>query len=238
MAERSGTPRRARGKGARPEEPAPLGRDPEEAALIAAAQGGDRDALDRLLRRHADAIFATCMRMVGDAERARDLSQDAMVRLIEALHSYDGRAKFSTWMTRVVMNLCITHHRRERLRRHASLNVSGGSGGDDSGTLPGWARLEQETEQSPGSSVEQTEMFRRLRIAMDRLDADARAILVLRDVRGFDYAQIGEVLDVPVGTVKSRIFRARAALRDFMESMSAEAGDAPTGAQGREGGLG
>jgi RNA polymerase sigma-70 factor (ECF subfamily) len=234
MAEQSGN-RAKRGQRARPAQrpdtPETLKADFDEAALIAAAQGGDRDALDRLLRRHADSIFATCLRMVGDAERARDLSQDAMVRLIEALHSYDGRAKFSTWMTRVVMNLCITHHRRERLRRHASLNVSTGQGGDDSGTMPGWARLEQDTEQSPGSNVEQAEMFRRLRIAMDRLDADARAILVLRDVRGFDYAQIGEVLDVPVGTVKSRIFRARAALREIMESLGA-----PSGAHGSEGG--
>lgn len=183
--------------------------------LVLEAQRGDRKSLERLLAMHADAIFAICLRMTGRGETARDLAQDAMVRLIESLETYDGRAKFSTWMTRVVINLCITHQRRMKLRRHGSLDAP--VGGDEG--APGWSVREQGREPEAGERVEQGEMIARLRIAMDRIEPDARAILVLRDVRGCDYAQIGEVLDLPVGTVKSRIFRARAALREQMEAL-------------------
>lgn len=193
--------------------------------LVLEAQRGDRKSLERLLSMHADTIFAICLRMSGRSETARDLAQDAMVRLIETLDSYDGRAKFSTWMTRVVINLCITHQRRMKLRRHGSLDAP--LGGEDSS--PGWAVREQEREPIAAERVEQGEMIARLRIAMDRIEPDARAILVLRDVRGFDYARIGEVLDMPVGTVKSRIFRARAALREQMERLGQPAGEGRSG---------
>jgi RNA polymerase sigma-70 factor (ECF subfamily) len=193
--------------------------------LVLEAQRGDRKSLERLLSMHADTIFAICLRMTGRSETARDLAQDAMVRLIETLDSYDGRAKFSTWMTRVVINLCITHQRRMKLRRHGSLDAP--LGGEDSS--PVWAVREQDREPIAEERVEQREMIARLRIAMDRIEPDARAILVLRDVRGFDYARIGEVLDLPVGTVKSRIFRARAALREQMDALGQPAGEGRSG---------
>jgi RNA polymerase sigma-70 factor (ECF subfamily) len=215
MAERSGK-HKSKQQG-RPRGPVALDGD-DEVVLITNAQQGDQDALAELLNRHSDSIYLTCYRMLGNSDRARDLAQDSMVRLIEALHTFDGRAKFNTWMTRVVMNQCITHLRRERLRRHASLNVSAGS--EDGEGVEGWTRIEQGTEPEPDVGVQKGEMLHRLRQAMGRLDADARSILVLRDVRGFDYAQIGEVLEIPVGTVKSRIFRARAALRELMESLA------------------
>jgi RNA polymerase sigma-70 factor (ECF subfamily) len=211
--ERSGERPGARPRPRTPEEAEAHASVPAE-VLVLEAQRGDRKSLERLLSMHADAIFATCLRMTGRPETARDLAQDAMVRLIESLDSYDGRAKFSTWMTRVVINLCITHQRRMKLRRHASLDAPMGEDGG-----PGWSVREQGREPNAEARVEQGEMIARLRIAMDRIEPDARAILVLRDVRGFDYAQIGEVLDVPVGTVKSRIFRARSALRQQMEAL-------------------
>jgi RNA polymerase sigma-70 factor (ECF subfamily) len=190
----------------------------QERALVGAAQQGDRDALATLLRLHEAQIYATCVRMLGDREQARDLTQDTMVRLIEALHGFDGRARFATWMTRIAMNVCLSHLRKQRLRRHASLDGSPTPG--DSGTSqPRAATLEQSREPAGGSRIESDEQAARLSEALGAIDPEARAILILRDMRGLDYKQIAETLEVALGTVKSRIFRARAALREAMERL-------------------
>ncbi|MFG0258341.1 MAG: RNA polymerase sigma factor [Phycisphaerales bacterium JB043] len=191
--------------------------------LVRRAQGGDQGALEDLLNRHADLVFAMCLRMCGHAEDARDLSQDVLVKAIEALSSFDGRAKFSTWLTRIAMNHCLTHRRRQRLRRHASLDSPGTS--SEGETTLGMG-LEQSTELSGPSRVEHDQMQQVLRQAMQDLDPESRALLILRDVRDLDYGQIAEVLDIPLGTVKSRLFRARATLRERIESRSPDAAPA------------
>lgn len=184
-------------------------------ALIGAyrASGGrDRGALERLLTRHEKQLFATCMRIVGDREAARDMAQDTLVRIIQALDSFDERAKFTTWMTRIAMNVCISHLRKEKHRRGASLEASSGDG-------PMARSLLESGEPEAGGRVELEEDLRRLAAAMRALEPEQRAILTLRDVRGLDYRDIAEAMNVPVGTVKSRLFRARSALREAMEAM-------------------
>jgi RNA polymerase sigma-70 factor, ECF subfamily len=167
--------------------------------------------------------------MVGDREQAADLTQDAMVRIIEGIKTYDGRAKLSTWMIRVTMNVCLSKLRSEKLRRHASLDAgleagSGGSswGGDRGRGGRGSAeRVPDQQVREPGAelSVEREETRRLVAAALLRILPEQRAILVLRDSKGLEYEQIAEVLDVPVGTVKSRLFRARSALREALETM-------------------
>ncbi|MEC9373224.1 MAG: RNA polymerase sigma factor [Planctomycetota bacterium] len=188
--------------------------DPDAAAVVA-AQSGDRAALAALLRRHESQLFAMCVRMVGDRETARDLTQDAMVRVIEALDRFDGRARFSTWATRIAINLCLSHLRKQKLRRHPSLDAPL----DPTSQKPSWTQTRQTTEPGPAGSVEHREELVRLEAAMAELDAEQRTILVLRDVRDLDYRQIAETLEVAVGTVKSRLFRARSALREAMERL-------------------
>ncbi len=193
--------------------------DAGEVRLIERARAGDRDALGNLLALHEARLFAVCLRTVGNREAARDLTQDSLVKVIQSLANFDGRAKFGTWVTRIAVNTCLSHLRKERLRRHASLDapgpsVSGRGGGEApaAATLPG-------REQGPGSGVEEREALARLDRALARLDGEQRAILALRDVRGLDYEQIAAALETPVGTVKSRLFRARSALREAMESL-------------------
>lgn len=165
--------------------------------------------------------------MVGDRERAADLTQDAMVRIIEGIKTYDGRAKLSTWMIRVTMNVCLSKLRSEKLRRHASLDAGLEGGGN---APAGWSgdrgragaeRVPDLQGREPAAelSVEREETRRLVAAALDRILPEQRAILVLRDSRNLEYEQIAEVLDVPVGTVKSRLFRARSALREVLESM-------------------
>jgi RNA polymerase sigma-70 factor, ECF subfamily len=202
-----------------------------ERALVRSIRGGDRAAWTELLTRYQDRLFGVCLRMVGDRDRAADYAQDAMVRIIEGLASYDGRAKLSTWMIRVTMNVCFSRLRAEKLRRHASLDAGRngyGGGGEERGRGRSASERVADFEQrEPGAHgrVENEELRRMLAEALLRILPDQRAILVLRDSRGLDYEQIAEVLDVPVGTVKSRLFRARAALRGVLETM--EAGESP-----------
>jgi RNA polymerase sigma-70 factor (ECF subfamily) len=200
--------------------------DAREQALVKAIQRGDKAAWPELLTRYQDRLFGVCLRMVGDRDRAADYAQDAMVRIIEGLGTYDGRAKLSTWMIRVTMNVCFSRLRAEKLRRHASLDAqSNGYGGHEGGGGGGRGRGASERavdferrEPAASDRVENEELRRLLAGALLRISPDQRAILVLRDSRGLDYEQIAEVLEVPVGTVKSRLFRARAALREVLEA--------------------
>lgn len=156
--------------------------------------------------------------MVHNRDLALDLTQDALVKVIQGLDKYDGRAKLSTWIIRVTMNVCLSKLRAEKLRRHASLEGLGFSRGDTSenhGFEP-----EHEREHGSASHVEHNEDRERVLRALQLLDPDQRAVLILRDSRGLEYDQIAEVLGVAVGTVKSRLFRARAALRDEMERLT------------------
>ena len=207
--------------------------DARELALVRAIQGGDRSAWTELLTRYQDRLFGVCLRMVNDRDRAADYAQDAMVRIIEGLSTYDGRAKLSTWMIRVTMNVCFSRLRAEKLRRHASLDAAIGQEGSSRGrSRPQSERIADTSfgELDAISRIETSDLRRRLAGALLRILPDQRAILVLRDSRGLDYEQIAEVLDVPVGTVKSRLFRARAALRQVLESTDFT-GDDPVPAQ-------
>lgn len=201
--------------------------DARDAELVAAANRGDAAAWSTLLQRHQDRLFAVCLRMVGPREAA-DRCQDAMVKIVQGLHSFDGSAQVSTWMTRVAMNVCLSHLRGAKLRKHASLDAmleSGAGRGLEhwSASDRGAAVAGRSGEPGPDSGVQSEEMRRSVAAALLRLEPEQRAILVLRDVRGLDYDQIAAVLEVAVGTVKSRLFRARAALRAILEEAGAAA---------------
>ncbi len=192
-----------------------------DADLVKQAQAGDSDALQRLLVQHEGRIFAVCLRMVGSRERASDLTQDAFVKIIQGLGTFDGRASFTTWMTRVTMNNCLSHLRKEKLRRHASLNAPAGPEGSDAI----WQLMADPRELGSGVRVEDEERMLLLDQAIRDLEPEQRAILILRDVRELDYKQIAQVLEVAVGTVKSRLFRARATLRERIEQLQGENDD-------------
>jgi RNA polymerase sigma-70 factor (ECF subfamily) len=183
-----------------------------EMQLLEGARAGDRDALAELLRAYQQRLFGVCYRMLRDSEAAADLTQEALVKIIEGLDRYDGRSQLSTWMIRVTMNACLSHLRKRRHRRHASLDEPTGPAGETRA-----ARLAEPSEHSGSWHVEQSETRAVLADALERLDPQMRAILVLRDLQELEYQQIAEVLDLPIGTVKSRLFRARAALRQAVE---------------------
>jgi RNA polymerase sigma-70 factor (ECF subfamily) len=165
---------------------------------VAAAQGGDRDALDALLRRHHDRVYALCRRMTGNDADALDATQEALIAIVRGLPRFDGRAAFGTWAYRIATNACLDELRRRRRRPEPGLP-------DDERTGPG---------PRGGEPAFDTGVADRLAVdaALAQLPPEFRAAVVLRDLCRLDYAEIAEVLGIPPGTVRSRIARGRAVL--------------------------
>jgi len=186
-----------------------------EARLIAAVQRGDQAALADLLQRYQHRLYSVCLRMVGHREDAAEVAQETMLKIVEHIGDYNGKAAISTWMIRIAMNLSISHLRKRQLRRTVSLDGDGD--GSASGALEALRhQIAERRELSPDSSVEQDEMLERMHEALARVDEEFRAVLVLRDLNEMDYEQIAQTLAIPIGTVKSRLFRARLMLRQEM----------------------
>jgi RNA polymerase sigma-70 factor (ECF subfamily) len=168
---------------------------PTDDELVAAAQAGDRAALDTLLRRHIDLIHAVCSRLAGNPADAADATQEALIAVVRGLPRFDRRAAPRTWMYRVATNACLDELRRRGRRPRLGL--------DDA--------MAERPDPAPPLDRSVTDRLT-LDDALARLPDEFRVAVVLRDVQGMDYAQIAEVLQIPIGTVRSRIARGRQAL--------------------------
>ncbi len=178
--------------------------------LVDAARAGDRGAFDKLALRHQDRLYNAVKRMSGDAADAADITQGALLRAWTGLSTFDGRARFSTWLFRIAVNLTFAERRRGRGRRMYSLH-------DTNGHAPVAHDVSADPrETAVDRTLTQRELQESIARALARVPEEFRAPLVLRDLEGLDYAAISEVLDVPIGTVKSRIFRGRMLLRDLL----------------------
>ena len=177
-------------------EPITVRNDLDDARLTKAAQAGDRQALERLLRRHHDQIHAICRRLAGNDADGQDATQEALIAIVKGLPRFAGRSRFTTWAYRVATNAALDELRR-RSRRPVPSETEplGLSTADSSGAVA--ARLELDE-------------------ALAQLPEEFRAPVVLRDVAGCDYAEIGKILDIPAGTVRSRIARGRARLAQVL----------------------
>ena len=169
-------------------------------AAIAAARAGDRRALDELLRAHYDRLFAVCRRLTGNDADASDACQEALIAIVRALPKFDGRSRFGTWAYRIAVNASLDELRRRRRRPRPDDGVIDQV--DVASSRPDTA-----------SSVSDRIV---LDAAIATLSPEFRAAVVLRDVAGLDYAEIAEALDIPPGTVRSRIARGRAALAEAL----------------------
>jgi RNA polymerase sigma-70 factor (ECF subfamily) len=174
-------------------------RDERDAVLAQRASGGDRRALEVLLDRHADRIHAVCRRIVGHPEDALDATQEAMIAIARGIHHFDGRAAFTTWCYRVATNAALDELRRKRRRPIAA---------DPSGPEP--VATGPSTEDRVGARLD-------VDTALRELPEEFRVAVVLRDLCDLDYAEIADVLDIPPGTVRSRISRGRALLVEHLQ---------------------
>jgi RNA polymerase sigma-70 factor (ECF subfamily) len=165
---------------------------------VRAAQSGDRAALDALLRRHHERILGVCRRMTGNEADAHDAAQDALIAIARGIGRFDGRARFSTWAYRVTTNACLDELRRRRRRPVAG--------------LPDEAEAPHATPAALAAGIEVLPDRLAVDAALAELPDEFRAVVVLRDLCDLDYAEIAEALDLPPGTVRSRIARGRAQL--------------------------
>ena len=184
-----------------------------DAALVEAALRGDRDAFGDLVERYQDRLFNTLVRLTGSREDAADTAQDAFVQAYLKLDSFHGASQFYTWLYRIAMNQALS--RRRRRRPTASIDAAK----EAAGVEP------VDAGESPEGSMLSRERAEQVQSVLDRLGDQHRKILVLREMEGCSYETIAEILELPVGTVRSRLFRARLQLRDGLKSLwSEEAG--------------
>lgn len=176
---------------------------------MATAQAGDRDALEVLLRRHHDRLAALCRRMCGNEADGADATQEALLAIVRGLHRFDGRSAFTTWAHRVTTNACLDElRRRSRRPRAEAATVELASGASDPADVAA-AAIDVDA-------------------ALTTLTPEFRAAVVLRDLCALDYGEIAEVLEIPVGTVRSRIARGRAAVAAHLGGNPAAPSDRPT----------
>ncbi len=170
--------------------------------MLAAAQRGERDALEALLRHQQPAIHAVCRRITGNDTDAADATQDALIAIVKGLPRFDGRSAFSTWVYRVATNAALDEVRRRGRRPVAVVDT-------ESDRASAARHRANALGDDPANRVSDCVDLDR---ALQQLPLDFRAPVVLRDLLGLDYAEIASVLGIPAGTVRSRISRGRAAL--------------------------
>lgn len=189
--------------------------DPRDDATLARAAGsGDRGALEVLLDRHIDRIHAVCRRICGPDD-AFDATQDALISITRSIHRFDGRAAFTTWMHRVATNAALDELRRRKRRPDPVAP-------DPDSVI---ALISSSRAGDPERAVDRID----LDAALARLPDEFRIAVVLRDVADLDYAEIATALEIPIGTVRSRISRGRAALARELGNQ-----DRPTDVQGSD----
>jgi RNA polymerase sigma-70 factor (ECF subfamily) len=180
--------------------------DVEEAEWVRRSRSGDAGAFGRLVERYQSRLLNAVTRTVGRQVEAEDIVQEAFVRAFQAIDRFRQHSTFYTWLYRIAFNLVASTHRQ---RRHLA---------NPGETVP-VEELEADETTNPEAHAEANEQRHRVQQAISELPETFRLPLVLRDVEGMNYGEIGEVLGVPIGTVKSRIHRARLDLRDKLKDL-------------------
>jgi RNA polymerase sigma-70 factor (ECF subfamily) len=177
-------------------------------ALVERALDNDLAAFEQLVTRYQGKIIAYAARMLNDHDEAEDVAQEAFIKAYRSLESFRGAASFSTWLYRIVTNLCIdrTRMRKRRPQQAYSLDEPYDKEEDKGG------RDIADTNFEPSKNVEREELRQQVRLTVAEMPDKLRQVLVMCDIQGMPYEQIAKVLDCPIGTVKSRLFHARADL--------------------------
>ncbi|MBI4607237.1 MAG: RNA polymerase sigma factor [Planctomycetes bacterium] len=171
---------------------------------------GSRPAQAELVRRHMGVVYRLSVRLLKDREEAADATQEAFVRAFQALGTFDRERSFRAWICAIAWNLIRDELRRRRVRKARSLGGGGAEGGGDAIDPPDRRR------EAPGARLERQESREAVGEALGRLEPRSRAILLLREIEGLSYGEIAEMLGWRLGTVKSRVHRARMELKDAL----------------------
>jgi RNA polymerase sigma-70 factor (ECF subfamily) len=181
-----------------------------DAGIIRDVLEGDKNSYALLVDAYSERIINYLARMTGNRYEAEELAQEAFVRAYCALRSYNPQFKFSTWLFKIATNLCINHlKKRQRVIRVDDYQDEDGQ--------PAWVLPDVRSYGSPAAMTEQRELQRQVQEAINQLSPAYRIVVVLRHVQGLSYQEIADVIDLPIGTVKSRLGRGRARLAILLQ---------------------
>jgi RNA polymerase sigma-70 factor (ECF subfamily) len=186
----------------------------DEPGLIRAAQQGDLTAFNRLVLAYQDMVYNQAYRMMGETETADDATQDAFISAYKNIRSYRG-GSFKSWLLRIVTNACYDELRRRKRRPTQPLEPVDLENNEEMDS----ARWMVDPGESPEEALERKELDRALQHCLEDLPPDFRAVVILVDIQGMDYTEAAEVAKTPLGTIKSRLARARLRLRDCLQGV-------------------
>ena len=180
----------------------------QDRRLIAESLAGRSASFGELVLRYQDRLFNAVVRILDNREDAADAVQDAFINAYQSLATFKGDAEFYTWLYRIAFNTAVSLKRR----RKQVMSLDGGRDSD-----PGLDPVDPSRETRPGTALHRDEDEALLQAALNRLSTEHRTVLVLKDIEGLKYEEIAEILDVPIGTIRSRIHRARLELKELLE---------------------
>jgi RNA polymerase sigma-70 factor (ECF subfamily) len=180
----------------------------DDERVVREAVGGSREAFDELVRRHRGQIYTLIRTVIGDDADAEDLTQECFVRAYVAIVRFRREGTFRTWLTRIAVNVARTYLARQRRAAHRTVSLEVASDGER------WTSESLVVENDVEAAVCRRQAIVR---ALARLPEECRVALTLRDVQGFEYHEIAEVLNTPIGTIEARVFRARRRLRPLLQ---------------------
>jgi|SRR2546423_653057 RNA polymerase sigma-70 factor (ECF subfamily) len=182
---------------------------PDDQTLIAQSLRGDSSAFGELVHRHQDRLYNTVYRLLDNAEDAQDVVQEAFLNAYQSLRLFKGDAQFFTWLYRIAVNSAISLRRKRRVVLTMDAPPAGRMVLEP---------IDESEVTNPGHALERAEDERRLQNALNRLSLEYRTVLVLKEIEGLKYEEIAAALQVPIGTVRSRLHRARLELREQLGS--------------------
>ncbi len=185
----------------------------DEPTLIAAAQRGDLDSFNRLVLAYQSQVYNLAYRILGETEAAADAAQETFLAAFRGLRGFRG-GSFRGWLLRIVTNACYDELRRRQRRPTTSLDAMTEA---ETGPAPDGPGAVAQSSETPEVAMERADLARAIQECLQRLPPDFRVVVVLADVQGLDYQDIARTVGKPLGTVKSRLARARLRLRDCLQ---------------------
>jgi len=184
---------------------------PDDLLLIERSKSGDRSAFDLLVRKHEKRAYQYAFRLANGPDEAMDIVAEAFVRVFNALQNFRGQSAFTTWLYRIITNCYLDLKKKDKSGRQVSLDVQVDSTGQE------MERQFEDPADGPEEALERNERERLVQTAISKLPEYQRAMLLMYHVEMLSYEEIAEALDLPIGTVKSRLNRARLSLRDLLQ---------------------
>jgi RNA polymerase sigma-70 factor, ECF subfamily len=184
----------------------------DDRALVRAAQQGDMEAFEELIARHRDKIYARAYSMLRNEDEATDLSQEAWVKGWQRLRQFQGESSFATWITRIVINLCLDQLRKQKRQRAESIEEMDEESGGVERQMP-------IVTTNPSAGLERNELRQRIDQALAQLSYEHRTVLVLHEFQEMEYSEIARTMRCSIGTVMSRLFYARRKLAALLQDL-------------------